>query len=115
MDPQTSGLFGGLAGGLVGTLGGAVGTYFSIRNTAGPRERAFVVRASVLCWVAVVLFLIALILTPRPYAWLLWVPYSLLLPLAILAWNRRQALIRSEEALHAEQVAGSGGGSNPAE
>ena len=110
MDTHTAGWFGGIAGGLVGTLGGAVGTYFSIRNTAGPRERAFVVRASVLCWVAVVLFLITLFVAPRPYAWLLWVPYSLLLPLGILAWNRRQAIIRSEEALHAEQVAGSDGG-----
>ena len=28
----------------LGVLGGAIGTYFSIKNTSGPRERAFMVR-----------------------------------------------------------------------
>ena len=36
------GLIGGIAGGVIGIAGGLVGTYFSIKNTRGPRERAFV-------------------------------------------------------------------------
>ena len=31
-------------------IGGVVGTYFSIKNTNGPRERAFMIRASATCW-----------------------------------------------------------------
>jgi hypothetical protein len=86
---------------VIGVLGGLIGTYFSIKNTAGAHERAFVIRASVLCWVAVTAFLAALWLTPNAYRPLLWLPYMLLLPVSIRAWNRRQEQIRREEAADA--------------
>ena len=35
------GWVGTLVGGGVGLLGGVIGTYFTIKNTKGPRERAF--------------------------------------------------------------------------
>ncbi len=94
MDPQLIGFVGCVGG----VLGGVVGTYFGVKNAAGGRERAFMIRASVLCWLFVVGFLAALWLTPHPYQLYLWLPYSLLLPLGIFAWNRRLERIRRESA-----------------
>jgi uncharacterized membrane protein YfcA len=98
MDPGTVGLIGGIAGGVVGVFGGAVGTYFSIKNTGGPRERALMVRMAALTWVAVTAFLAALWLTPQLYQPLLWLPYLLLLTFGIRFGNRRQEQIRREES-----------------
>ena len=94
MDPGT---MGGLLGTFFGGVGGAVGTYFSIKNTSGPRERAFMIRASVVGWVAVAVFLAGLILLPNPYRFLLFLPYVLALPISIVWVNKRQAKIRAEE------------------
>jgi hypothetical protein len=98
MKPETIGLLGGIVGSAIGVLGGAVGTYFSIRNTRGPRERAFVIKASVLCWVLVSAFVAALLLLPSPQRYFLWLPYGILLPVGIRAWNRIQSKIRKEES-----------------
>lgn len=92
------GMIGGLAGGLIGLVGGIVGTYFGIRNTRGPRERAFMIKASVVCWVAILAFLGALLALPDPYRWLMWIPYGILLPLGIVYGNRRHQAIRQQES-----------------
>ena len=92
------GLMGGIIGSGLGVLGGAIGTYFSIKNTFGPRERAFMIRISILIWVLVTAFVCGLWALPRPFNLLLWVPYGIGLPLAILWCNRRQNAIRVEEA-----------------
>ena len=39
-------VLGGL-GALIGVIGGAVGTYFSIKNTSGPKERDYMVKSAV--------------------------------------------------------------------
>ena len=93
-----AGMMGGIIGGTVGLAGGAIGTYFSIRNTRGPRERAFMVKASVIAWVVVTAFLVGLLMLPKPYNWLMWVPYGIALPLGIRWCNQRQLKIRAEEA-----------------
>jgi hypothetical protein len=92
------GLIGGIVGSLVGVAGGIVGTYASIRNTNSPRERRYVIRCAVGFWVGITLFLAGLFLLPHPYRWLLWIPYSVALPLAIAAANRGLARIRAEAA-----------------
>ena len=92
------GLVGGIVGGVVGVVGGLVGTYFSIKNTAGPRERSFMIRVSAIAWLAILAFLGGLLLLPQPYNWLLWVPYAIALPLSIRSLNQRQRRIRVEEA-----------------
>ena len=91
-------LLGIILGSLLGVLGGVVGTYFSIKNTNGPRERAFMVRFSVISWIAVSLFILGLLILPQPYNWLLWIPYAVVLPIAILRGNKKQLEIRSEES-----------------
>ena len=88
------GLIGGILGTLLGIAGGAIGTYFSVKNTDGPRERAFMIKISVVVWLAVTLFLAVLFVTPAPFRSLVWIPYSLLLPWGIYTGNKRQNEIR---------------------
>jgi hypothetical protein len=93
-----TGFIGGIVGGAIGVLGGVVGTYFGVKNTAGPRERRFMIRVSVVTWLAVTAFLVGLLVLPYPFNFLLWIPYGIALPLGILWCNRRQRTIRAEEA-----------------
>jgi Ca2+/Na+ antiporter len=104
MDQETLGQiggWGGILGALIGILGGVIGTYFSIKNTKRPHERAFVVRASIVCWVGVGVFLLGLWLVPAPYKYGLIAIYVVALVLAVRYWNKRQAAIRAEESSHA--------------
>ena len=102
MDQETlgriGGWVGGILGGVIGILGGVIGTYFSIKNTKGPRERAFMVRASILCWVGVCLFVLGMWFVPTPYKHGLIAVYVVALLLAVRHWNKRQAAIRAEES-----------------
>ena len=91
------GIVGGIIGGIIGLAGGAVGTYASIKNTQGPRERQFMVRVSIAAWVGITLFLVLLFVLPSPYRWIIWIPYGVALPLAIVSLNRKQQAIRSDE------------------
>lgn len=95
---QLWGWIGGIAGSVLGLAGGIIGTYFSIKNTKGPRERAFMVKSAVVCWVAILVFLALLVALPHPYRWLLWILYGFLLPLGIIYGNRRQQAIRQTES-----------------
>ncbi len=92
------GWIGGIAGGVLGLAGGIVGTYFSIKNTKGPRERVFMIKSAVVCWVAIIIFLALLLALPNPYRWFLWIPYGILLPLGIAFGNRQKQAIRQEES-----------------
>ena len=99
MSPnQLGGWIGGLVGAVVGLAGGVIGTYCSIRNTHGPRERQFMVRAAIVTWIAGLTFLVLLFVLPSLWRWLLWIPYGILLPTGILLGNRRHQQIRREEA-----------------
>jgi hypothetical protein len=93
MDP---GLVGGIVGSLFGVAGGLIGTYLSIRNTNGPRERAFMIRSAIVCWIGVGVFLATMFLVPPARLWL-WVLFYILLPLGIRYGNRKQMVIRREE------------------
>lgn len=95
---EWAGWMGGIAGGLLGLLGGVLGTWFSIRNTNGPRERRYVIQASLVCWAFVLLFLTGMFLIPASYRFYLWIPYLILLLAGIRTWNRTQMQIRRQEA-----------------
>ena len=99
MDPGTlGGWVGGILGSVIGVLGGVIGTYFTIKNTNGPRERAFTIKASILCWLFVMSFLAGMLLIPFWYNMLLWVPYAIVLVFGIRRWNQTQFRIRQEES-----------------
>jgi hypothetical protein len=98
---------GGMVGGVLGTLlglgGGAFGTYCSIRNTRTPAERRFMIRYSVVIWLAVIL----LVLLPVAFsqfglipAWLQWALFALFFVLLVpsIVWaNRHQAHLRGSQ------------------
>lgn len=90
---------GGILGGIGGLAGGIIGTYCSIKHTSGPRERAFMAKATVATWIAVIVFVAVLFALPGPHRWLLWLPYAILLPVVILYLNRRRLSIRERESL----------------
>ena len=92
------GTIGGLIGSIVGLGGGVLGTYCSIKNTGGPRERAFMIKGAVVCWIAIVVFLGLLFALPNPYRWFMWLPYGILLPLGVTYGNKKQQAIRQEES-----------------
>ena len=98
MDSSTLGWLGGIIGGVLGLVGGVIGSYFSIRNTKGPRERSFVVKFVLLGWIAIMVFLLLLFTLPGAYKHLLWIPYVILLPVSIRYGNRRQQAIRETES-----------------
>jgi len=98
MRQMNGGYILGVAGAVIGLIGGVIGTYFSIKNTNGPRERAFVVKASVVGWFAVILFLAMMLALPDPYGYFIWIPYAVLLPWAVSFANRTQERIRKEES-----------------
>ncbi len=92
-----------IIGGGIGLLGGLIGTYFSIKNTNGPLERAFMVKSALISWAAILIFLILLIALPDPYRWLMWIPYGILLPLGIIYGNRKQQAIRQQELQNSQR------------
>ncbi len=105
MDGRLVGLVGGIAGGVLGVMGGIVGTYFSIKNTNGPKERAFMVRAAILCWLGISVFLVCLFLLPLLWRLLLWLIYTPSLFWFIRWANQRQALARVEDMAEAGPTA----------
>lgn len=94
---MNTGLIGGIIGSILGVAGGAVGTYFSITNTKGPIERAFMVKASIITWAAIIVFLGLMFILPNPHRYFLWIPYGVLMPLGIAKINKRVAEIREVE------------------
>ncbi len=82
---------------LLGLAGGVVGTYFSIRNTRGRKERSFMIKVAIILWCGVTAFIVLWLVLPNPYRWFLWIPYGILLPITIFGINRRQAEIRQKE------------------
>lgn len=75
---------------LAGISGGVIGTYGAIKKTNGAKERAFMIKYSVLSWIVLIAFLVSLFLIPNPYNFLLWIPYGVLLPLVIRYINNKQ-------------------------
>jgi type III secretory pathway component EscV len=92
------GIMGGIVGSAIGVAGGLVGTYFSIKNTKTSREHAFMVKASVVAWVFIAVFVLGMCLIPGFYKVYLAPIYVVALVVGILFGNKRQAQIRLEES-----------------
>lgn len=95
MEP---GMAGAIAGTVVGVLGGAIGTYFSIHNAKSAKERRFVIRWALAFILGISLFLGGLFLTPASVRYLLWIPYGIVLTLAIRFCNTAHAKLQSDES-----------------
>ena len=91
-------MIGGIVGGLVGTVGAMVGTYASIKNTQGPRECAFMKRAAVVFWVAILAFLALRFMVPGHLFHYVFMLYGILLPIGIHVCNLVQRSIRLDES-----------------
>jgi cell division protein FtsW (lipid II flippase) len=82
----------------IGLIGGIIGTYCSIKNTNGPKEKAFMIKITIWGWTGVIVFLALMFLLPSHYRFYLWVPYGIILPIVIIKGNKIQAKIRQEES-----------------
>lgn len=98
MDGGDIGLTGGIIGTALGYAGWSLGTYFSIKNTNSPRERAFMIKVCVICWVALFSHSALFFTLPSPYRHYLWVPYIILLLWGVQTCNRTQKRIKEEES-----------------
>ena len=92
------GIYGGIIGGVLGLMRGIFGTYCSIKNTNGPKEKAFMIKACIIGWIGIIVFLTLMVFLPNPYRFYLWVPYGIILPMAIIKGNKIQAETRREES-----------------
>jgi hypothetical protein len=70
---MNSGLIGAVIGSIIGILGATAGTYFSIKNTDGPKEKAFMIRIAIIAWLAVLAFIGLTLVLSRYYKYLLWI------------------------------------------
>ena len=87
---------GGIIGGVVAVIGGMLGTYASIKNTSGPREKSFMINCAVIAWIGIVMMLALVFITPRPYGCFWMIPFFVCLPFAIVICNRKRAQIKEE-------------------
>jgi len=92
------GIIGGIIGSIIGLIGGIIGTYCSIKNTNGHKEKTFMVKISIIGWIGIIAFLALMFLLPSPYRFFLWIPYGVILPIAIIKGNKILAKIRQEES-----------------
>ncbi len=97
MSPAELGLIGGIAGIVIGLIGGIVGTYFSIRNAKGEKERAFIMRTASLLWLIIIVMAVTAYLIPSPYKVFAFSPVWFILPFIIIYLNKKQRELRKSE------------------
>jgi len=71
-----------------------VATFLNVRNTRGPKERRFVVRACVATWALFVSFLLLLYFVGPPWRYVIVVVYVVAFPVFIYRWSTMHQLIR---------------------
>lgn len=98
MAPEMIGLIGAVGGTLLGFLGGVYGTWNSIQQTNGPRERAYVKKMALMFFIVVSLFVVLVFVLPDPWNYYIWLPYGLWLTSTIRRSALRQQAIREAEA-----------------
>ena len=93
-------LMGLVFGGLL-LLIGAVGTFHSVKNTKGPRERVFATRSNLGAWIAIFVFFMTVYFLPEPYNYLVVVLYFAAFPFVVYRVCSRRLKIRRIESMHA--------------
>jgi L-asparagine transporter-like permease len=97
---MNAGLVGGIIGSIVGLAGGLIGSYCSFKSAKGPRERRFVIWASIALFAFIGLFAALLFLFPRHRTWI-FISYFIILVVAINCLNRRGSTLRRAEQSNA--------------
>ena len=92
------GWVGGIVGSLLGLAGAIIGIRYGTKNTCGPRERAFLVKMTVVLVIAIGAVTVLPWFLPKAYGWVVFIPFTLLLVIGIPYCNRTQMRIRQEEA-----------------
>ncbi len=90
----------GIVGSLIAIAGGLIGTYFGIKNSNVPRERAFTIRSAIVCCIGVVLFFAVTVFFPQMRL-LLGILCVILFPFVIRYMNKKQKAIRRDEKANA--------------
>lgn len=81
----------------VALLGGAIASYYNIRNSRGPKERAFVTKACVIAWAVILSMLVAVYLLPAPWRYAAAAGYFIVCPILVYKWATTHQLIRMVE------------------
>lgn len=97
------GMAGGIEGAVLGMIS-AVRMYLGIRNTDGPRERAFVITAAIRSIIVVILFLGLMSILPVVYQWVVCVLCAAVFAFGIYVWSQAQKRIRAEESLYGNSM-----------
>ena len=82
----------------VALIGGGLASWSNIRQTQGPRERAFVIRICIIAWVLILSMLGLMYVLPVPYRYAVMLFYFFGLPVLIYRWSKTHQLIRLMEA-----------------
>jgi hypothetical protein len=99
MDPVIASVY--VVGAVIGFGIGVFGTYVGIKQSKSSRERAFIIRESVVWWLVSIAAILCFWLLPKTYlVGMSAVSFPLMFAGAALA-HRRLAKIRSEESSHA--------------
>ncbi len=91
-----AGTIGAIVGSTLGIAGGVFGTWMSIRNTRAGDQKRFIIKAAIIAWLGVLLFVALLLALPSPWKWLLCLLYVPLLLLFIVYINRSMAKMQCE-------------------
>lgn len=98
MTNEMFGLVGGLFGSIIGIIGGATATYYSIKTTKGPKEKSYMIKLALSCWLILAsLIAISIFFIPIQYKSYYSILYMLMLFLTIKYGNKKQQEIRESE------------------
>lgn len=74
--------------GMLLLVGGTVGTVCTVRRARGARERRTLLWACAVAWLAAIAFITGVLIIPRPFGVLLWVPYAIGVPAGVSLFRR---------------------------
>ena len=77
--------------------GGVIGTYLSIKNVSGAKERGLMILCAAWIWIGIIVLLTIWMVLRETYLNYIWVAYMTGVPPAIRYANRKQNMIRESE------------------
>ena len=98
MSPGTTGA---VVGCTVGLAGGLFGCYCSVHNAKGRPAKNFMLQCSTAMFVFIIVDVAGSLLFPLRLRWMTFVPWTIALPIAIHAVNRKLAALEREAAASA--------------